>query len=107
MKIERKQIEQIATLARLELSDDEIGAMAKDLATILEHVEALGAAETEGVPPIVGGTEHSAPMRPDVPGADTMHLALAEMAPGFRDGFFTVPRLAALDADALADGGAA
>ncbi|MDR0787985.1 MAG: Asp-tRNA(Asn)/Glu-tRNA(Gln) amidotransferase subunit GatC [Gemmatimonadota bacterium] len=107
MKIERKKIEQIATLARLRLGDEEIDTMVKDLESILEHVEALSAAETEDVLPVVGASEHPAPMRADEPGADPLRRPLSEVAPSFNEGFFTVPRLAALDADALPGGGAA
>ena len=107
MKIDRSQIEQIARLARLDLSDDEVSAMAGDLATILEHIRALEAADAESAPPIAGMSEHPAPMRDDTPGADRLHLPLAELAPSFQYGFFTVPRLEALDADALPGGGAA
>ncbi len=107
MKIERLEIEQIARLARLDLSDDEASAMSSDLATILDHIQALEAADTESIPPIGGMSEHAAPMRDDGPGADTLRLTLAEMAPSFQESFFTVPRLEALDADALPGGGAA
>ncbi len=107
MKIERNEIERIARLARLELTDGEMDEMAKDLGTILAHVRELNAVNTGEVPPIVGASEHTAPMRPDTPGADTLRLSLAEIAPEFQEGFFTVPRLAALDADALSGGGEA
>jgi Asp-tRNA(Asn)/Glu-tRNA(Gln) amidotransferase C subunit len=33
------------------------------------------------------------PLRPDEPGADTIHGALNRFAPEVRDGFFTVPLL--------------
>jgi Asp-tRNA(Asn)/Glu-tRNA(Gln) amidotransferase C subunit len=46
-------------------------------------------------------------VREDVVGADALSRAVEEVAPDWRDGFFVVPRLAALDADALAaEGGA-
>lgn len=107
MKIERREIEQIARLARLDLSNSEVSAMSSDLATILDHIRALESADTESVPPIGGMSEHAAPMRDDSPGADALRLSLAEMAPSFEESFFTVPRLEALDADALPGGGAA
>jgi aspartyl-tRNA(Asn)/glutamyl-tRNA(Gln) amidotransferase subunit C len=107
MKIERREIEQIARLARLDLSEGEVAAMADDLASILDHIQALEAAGTESVSPVAGMSEHAAPMRDDTPGADALHLPLSEMAPSFEENFFTVPRLEALDADALPGGGAA
>ncbi len=107
MTIERREIEQIARLARLDLSEVEVSAMSSDLATILDHIRALDVADTESVPAIGGMSEHAAPMRDDDPGADTLHRPLAEIAPSFQESFFTVPRLEALDADALPGGGAA
>jgi aspartyl-tRNA(Asn)/glutamyl-tRNA(Gln) amidotransferase subunit C len=107
MTIGTVEVEQIARLARLNLEPDEMEAMARDLASILEHIRELERVDTEGLAAMRGVSEHTAPMRVDEPNPDTLHLTLRELAPAFAEGFFVVPRLAALDADAMDEGGSA
>lgn len=106
MNISSREVRQIAELARLELSDEEIERFARDLGTILTHVDALKAVDTEDVAPMGGVTEHVAPFREDEIGADPLEVPIDEFAPAFEEGFFIVPRLAALDADAMEGGSA-
>ena len=51
-------IEQVALLARLDLSDDEIEEYGGQLNQILEHIEALKKIDVEGIEP----TAHAAPV---------------------------------------------
>src|SRR5690606_21117263 len=90
-----------AVLARLALSEEELDALTRDLGSILEHMRVLGTVDTESLPPMGGVSEHPAPFREDRTGADPLQNEIAVFAPGWTDRFFTVPRLAALDADAL------
>ena len=49
--IDRKQVLHVARLARLSLTDTEVENMTSELSGILEHVEAIGALDLDGVPP--------------------------------------------------------
>ena len=49
--IDREQVLHVARLARLSLTDEETERMATELSGILDHVEAIGALDLEGVPP--------------------------------------------------------
>ncbi len=49
MKLTKKDIEHIASLARLELSDKEKTTYAKQLSVVFEYVEMLNEVDTEGV----------------------------------------------------------
>src|SRR5215467_14608423 len=74
----RKEVEDIALLARLHLEPDEIERMQAELAAILEHFQAIAAVDTAQVPAMT----HAVPMdlrsRPDVPGPSLPpELALA------------------------------
>ena len=74
----RKEVEDIALLARLHLEPDELERMQAELAAILEYFEAIAAVDTAQVPPMT----HAVPMdlrtRPDVPEASLpSELALA------------------------------
>jgi len=106
MSITPDEVRQIANLARLELGAGEIGEMARDLGSILDHMRVLVEVDVEGAAPMGGVSEHPAPMRPDWPGADPLHLSVGDVAPAWEERFFVVPRLAALDADALQEEGA-
>lgn len=91
MALTREQVLHVAGLARLDLSEAEVTQLQKDLSRILEHVDALKALDTEGVPT----TEHLSierlPLRPDVPTAGvTQEQALASSARVLA-GSFAVP----------------
>ncbi len=49
MKLTKKDIEHIASLARLELSDKEKTTYAKQLSVVFDYVEMLNEVNTEGV----------------------------------------------------------
>ena len=90
MKISRAEVEHIADLARLELSDREIEQLQKELSDILEYVEQLNQLDTSAVSP----TAHVVVRRDVLRGDRTepslpRHEALAN-APQAQDGFFRV-----------------
>lgn len=62
----RKEVEEIALLARLHLDGAELDAMQGELAAILEHFTALAAVDTTGVAPMMHAVPLELPMRPDV-----------------------------------------
>lgn len=105
MSISRTEVEQVAKLAKLALADDEILEITRDLGSILDHMAELGAVDVAALLPMRGVSDHPAPYREDAPGADPLGRQVAEFAPDWTDRFFTVPRLAALDGDALAEEG--
>jgi aspartyl-tRNA(Asn)/glutamyl-tRNA(Gln) amidotransferase subunit C len=102
MAVSPAQVREIARLARLALDDDEVRRYTRDLNAILEHVEAIAAVTGPDDAP-ERGEAGAAPLRPDEPGADPLQLPAAASAPDWRDGFFVVPRLAALGSDGALD----
>ena len=105
MSITRGEVEQVARLAKLALSEEELGELTRDLGSILDHMTELDRVDADTLQPMGGVSEHPAPFREDAPGADRLEVEIDRFAPGRKDRFFTVPRLAALDADALAEEG--
>jgi len=89
--ITRETVLHVARLARLELEDEEVSRMQRDLAAILGHVEQLSALSTEGVPETAHVAAERAPLRHDevVLGFEN-EVALAE-APRKTAGSFAVP----------------
>ena len=62
----RKEVEEIALLARLHLEPEELDRMQHELATILEYFEALTAVDTDKVPAMTHAVPMDLRMRPDV-----------------------------------------
>ncbi len=65
--ITEKDVEDIAALARLELSKEEKKKFQKDLGAILEFVEKLKKLDVTGVEPTMAGVEVANVMRADKP----------------------------------------
>ena len=57
MSISRKDVEHIANLARIELTEEEKEKMEKELSVILDFVGKLNEADTSRIEPMTGGTE--------------------------------------------------
>lgn len=93
MKITRAEVEHVARLARLELSEPELETFTAQMDSILAYVEKLNALDTDGIVP----TSHAVPMenafRADLPAASIgVENALAN-APKHAETFFRVPKV--------------
>ena len=91
--IERKDVEHVARLARLALTDAELEKMRDQLNGILAYIEKLNALETDGVEP----TSHAVPLlnvvRADEPGPCLPRDEALANAPERAGEFFRVPRI--------------
>lgn len=65
--IEREQVDHVARLARLQLSDAEAQKMAVELSKVLDHIEAIRTLDLEGVEPTSHVVDLVNALRPDVP----------------------------------------
>ena len=65
MSISRQDIEKVALLARLQLTDDELSKMTAELAQIVGYVDQLGDVGTEGVEPMAHAIEIANVFRDD------------------------------------------
>ena len=98
MTIERKDLERIAELARLRLSEPELVRLTRDCQAILAYFEAIrGLDLTEPTP--AGALEQTAPLREDRLGSDRLERPPEQMAPAWREGYFVLPRLPAMDGE--------
>ncbi len=93
MKITREQVEHVARLARLELTDAEKQMFTGQMDAILAYVDKLNELDTNGITP----TSHAVPMenafREDVV-TESMHLDSSLLnAPDRSDNFFRVPQV--------------
>lgn len=89
----RKDVEHIARLGRIELTDEEKEKFEKDLSGILEFVAKLSEADTSAVEPLTGGTALENVMRDDIPegtGNREQEPELVDAAPRKRSGYVEV-----------------
>ena len=91
MSITREEILQIATLARLQLTDSESEELSHDLSQILEYVDTLASLQVpEGERLELGPSDAPEREAGQIP-PDPMAGPPTDSAPDFRDGFFVVP----------------
>jgi aspartyl-tRNA(Asn)/glutamyl-tRNA(Gln) amidotransferase subunit C len=88
-----KEVEHVALLARLELTDKEKEVYSRQLSDILEHARKLQQLDTKDVPP----TAHVLPLqnvlREDRVGEHLPPEKVLANAPDRQDDFFKVPRI--------------
>jgi aspartyl-tRNA(Asn)/glutamyl-tRNA(Gln) amidotransferase subunit C len=96
MSISHEDVEHVARLARLALTEEEKVLYAEQLGRILGHAARVTSLDTEGVPPTAQPIALANVFRPDTPGEPapslTQDQALAN-GPAVEAGHFRVPRI--------------
>jgi len=93
MKLSREEVEHIAELARLALSDEERALYQEQLSAILEHFERLGELDTEAIPPTATVLSLRSVMRDDKPEPPFSRESILANAPAAEEGCFKVPAI--------------
>ena len=92
-KITMKEVDHVARLSRLTLTDSEKERMRRELDGILSYIDKLRALDTAGVPP----TSHAVPMtnvmREDEPRPSLSQDEMLANAPDRSGEFFRVPKI--------------
>ena len=92
-RISREDVQHVARLARLELSEPELVRMQDELSHILAYIDKLRSVDTTGVEP----TSHAVPltnvMREDEPRPSLPRADMLANAPEAGGDFFRVPRI--------------
>lgn len=93
MALTLEEMKHIAKLARLDLSEERLLALMKQINALMAHFERLQQLPTDEVEP----TSHAIPVynvfRPDEIGSSLKREEALAAAPEARDGFFIVPRI--------------
>jgi aspartyl-tRNA(Asn)/glutamyl-tRNA(Gln) amidotransferase subunit C len=89
----RDDVAYVAALARLELTDDEIGLFATQLSSVLGHVTSLQRLDTTGVAPTSHPLDLRNVLREDVVVPCLAHDDALAAAPAEEDGRFKVPSI--------------
>ena len=87
-------VEHVALLARLELTDEEKVRLRDQLGLILDHAAKVGEVAADDVPPTASAIPRANVFRPDVPQPGITHDAALANAPEAEDERFKVPRIA-------------
>jgi aspartyl-tRNA(Asn)/glutamyl-tRNA(Gln) amidotransferase subunit C len=91
VSIDREQVLHVAKLARLELTDDEVGRMATELSSVLDHIETISSLELDDVPVTTHVVEVENALRADEPQPCLPREVALANAPAVQDDGFLVP----------------
>ena len=93
MAIKQDDIEKIAELARIRISDDEIGQVTRRITEILHMVDRLQAVDTSEVEPMANPLDAVQRLRPDEVTQTDRRDAFQAIAPAVENGLYLVPRV--------------
>lgn len=96
MKIDKKEVEYVADLANLRLTEREVGAISRDMNDILAHMDKLNELDTSEVEPmtqVLYDSGETATLREDVEGETFTAGTALENAPLKGAGHYKVPRV--------------
>jgi aspartyl-tRNA(Asn)/glutamyl-tRNA(Gln) amidotransferase subunit C len=89
--LSRADVEHVAHLARLGLTDEELGRLEGQLNHIMEQFAVLSALDTEAIAPTAQTIELENILRDDVPRPSLPVEAVLSNAPAAEEGFIVVP----------------
>lgn len=98
MAVTREDVVKVAKLANIKVDAEKLDTLARELDSILAHMDELAKLDTERVPPAEGLSSGGQRLRDDHGPSDGLASAPAVVAPEARDGFLIVPRLATHEA---------
>lgn len=93
MDLTKQEVEKVAKLARLELTESEQAAFAKQLSQVLTHVEKLQQYDTSGIEPTATVLGQVNVFRSDMTRPSLSVESAVANAPEASDGFFVVPKI--------------
>ncbi len=93
MSLNKKDVQKIAHLARLAISDNDVPDYAKNLSDILSFVEQMNIVDTSGVSPMAHPMDASQPLRPDTVTETDQRERFQSIAPLTESGLYLVPKV--------------
>ena len=92
-KITREEVKKVASLARLELNDNEISNHAEQLEKILEYIKQLESIDTDDIPCTTRAIEVTNIFRKDEKKNSDCIEELLELGPSKEGKYFKVPKI--------------
>ena len=93
MQVDSETVRKIARLARIRVTDDEVGALEGELTNILQWVEQLDEVETDGVAPMTSVVAMETPERKDDINDGGVPDLIVANAPVKEGHYFAVPKV--------------
>ncbi len=93
MKLSQQEVEKVADLARLQVSDSEKEQLSHHLSNILTYMEELNQVDTEGVNPMASVVSQANVLREDEVRESVSQEKAVGNAPAAKDGLFQVPKI--------------
>ena len=93
MTIEQSEVEKIAELARIRISDDQVGEVTARITEILAMVEQLQEADTSGIEPMANPLGATQRLRADEVTEINQREAFQTIAPAVEKGLYLVPKV--------------
>ena len=93
MSLEPESIPDIAHLARLQLSGDDVQRYTRELSAILAFIEQMNAVDTTGVIPMAHPLDMTQPLRADAVTESDRRDEYQANAPAVRNGLYVVPKV--------------
>ena len=93
MALQRSDVEKIAHLARLAVSEDEMAAYTRSLSDILKFVEQMDSADVAHVTPMAHPLDAVQRLREDVVRETDQREKFQAIAPRVEDGLYLVPKV--------------
>lgn len=93
MSVDQKTVRKIGRLARLDLKEEAVPALEKELNAILQFVETLNEVDVEGVEPMTSVVPMQIKMRDDGVTDGNIQSDILANAPASDDGYFLVPKV--------------
>jgi aspartyl-tRNA(Asn)/glutamyl-tRNA(Gln) amidotransferase subunit C len=93
VSLDKEQVQHIAMLARLKLTDDEYAESVEKLSKIVDFVDQLSQADTTDVVPMAHPLDAAQRLRPDAVTESNNRDHYQENAAVVSDGFYLVPKV--------------
>jgi len=86
-------VQKVAMLARIRLTDDEAAELGPQLSNIIGYVEQLASVDTDGVEPTAHPHDAAMPLRANVVTNSNRRDALQSVAPKIESSLYVVPKV--------------
>lgn len=93
MSLDKSDIDKIAWLARLSISDADIPNYIHDVSNILDMVEKMNSVNTDNIEPLSHPLEITARLREDKVTEIDQRAHFQEIAPAVDNGYYLVPKV--------------
>ncbi|MCH7815619.1 MAG: Asp-tRNA(Asn)/Glu-tRNA(Gln) amidotransferase subunit GatC [Proteobacteria bacterium] len=93
MALDKSEVEKVAHLARLHISDAEVEEVTNRITDILVLIDQMQSVDTDAVEPLAHPLDAVQRLRVDVVTETNLRDELQSLAPHSQDGFYLVPKV--------------